>query len=132
MLLGDPVDHLLDDDGLADAGTAEQADLAALHVGLEQVDDLDARLEHLGPRLELVERRRVAVDVPVVVGLADGVGVERLADHVEDVSEHGVTDRHLDPVAEVAHGGATHQAVGLLTCRCSGRAPHRSAAPPRR
>ena len=114
MLLGDPVDHLLDDDGLADAGTAEQADLAALHVGLEQVDDLDAGLEHRGPRLELVEGRRVAVDLPVVVRLADGVGVERLAEHVEDVAEHGVADRHRDPPAEVAHGGAADQAVGLL------------------
>ena len=49
VLLGHPVDHLLDDDGLAHAGPAEEADLAALHVGLEQVDDLDAGLEHLGP-----------------------------------------------------------------------------------
>ena len=47
VLGGDPVDHLQDDDGLADAGAAEHADLAALHVGLEQVDDLDAGLEHL-------------------------------------------------------------------------------------
>ena len=37
----------MDDDGLADAGAAEQADLAALQIRLEQVDDLDAGLEHL-------------------------------------------------------------------------------------
>ena len=67
VLRGDPVDHLLDEHGLADAGAAEQADLAALHVGLEQVDDLDAGLEHLRLRLELVERRRVAVDLPPVL-----------------------------------------------------------------
>ena len=48
MLLGDSVDHLLDDDGLAHAGPPEEADLAALHVGLEEVDDLDPRLEHQG------------------------------------------------------------------------------------
>ena len=47
VLGGDVVDELLHDDGLADAGAAEQADLAALHVGREQVDDLDARLEEL-------------------------------------------------------------------------------------
>ena len=58
VLLGDPVDHLLDEHGLADAGAAEQADLAALHVGLEEVDDLDAGLEHLPLGLERVERRR--------------------------------------------------------------------------
>ena len=57
VLLGDAVDHLLDEHGLADAGAAEQADLPALHVRLEQVDDLDAGLEHLPLRLEGVERR---------------------------------------------------------------------------
>ena len=47
---GDVVDQLHDDDGLADAGAAEQSDLAALQVRLEQVDDLDAGLEHLAAR----------------------------------------------------------------------------------
>ena len=46
VLLGDPADHLGDEHGLAHAGAAEQADLAALQVGREQVDDLDAGLEH--------------------------------------------------------------------------------------
>ena len=64
VLLGLAADHLLDDDGLAHTGAAEHADLAALHVRLEQVDDLDAGLEHHGLGLELVERRGVAVDRP--------------------------------------------------------------------
>ena len=59
MLHGDVVDQLHDDDGLADAGAAEQADLAALQVRLEQVDDLDAGLEHLQLGRLLLERRRV-------------------------------------------------------------------------
>ena len=40
--LGDVVDQLLNEHRLADARAAEQADLAALGVGGEQVDDLDA------------------------------------------------------------------------------------------
>ena len=60
VLRGDVVDELLDDDGLAHAGAAEQADLAALDVGGEQVDDLDAGLEDLVGRVELVERRAPA------------------------------------------------------------------------
>ena len=71
-------------------------------------------LEHLGPRLELVEGRRAAVDLPVVVRLTDSVGVEGLAQHVEHVAEHGVAHRHRDPAAQVAHRRAAHQAVGLL------------------
>ena len=56
--LGDVVDQLHDQHGLADAGTAEQADLAALEVGGEQVDDLDAGDQHLGLG-RLVDERRV-------------------------------------------------------------------------
>ena len=40
---GDAGDHLLDEHRLADARAAEQADLAALDVRGEQVDDLQAR-----------------------------------------------------------------------------------------
>ena len=67
MRLGDVVDQLLDDDRLADAGAAEQADLAAAGIGREQVDDLDAgdedlrlgRLVDIGRR-RLVDRRASA------------------------------------------------------------------------
>src|SRR5205085_1037967 len=48
VALGDVVDELHDDDGLADAGTAEGADFAALGEGTDEVDDLDAGLEDGG------------------------------------------------------------------------------------
>ena len=48
VLLGDVVDQLHDDDGLADAGATEQSDLAALQERLDEIDDLHAGLEHLG------------------------------------------------------------------------------------
>ena len=63
---GDPDDHLLDEHRLAHAGAAEQADLAALDVRGEQVEDLDAGLQHLGLRLQVGEGRRLAVDRPPV------------------------------------------------------------------
>ena len=120
VLGGDPVDHLLDEHRLADAGAAEQADLAALHVRLEEVDDLDAGLEHLRLGLELVERRRVAVDVPVVV---DALGDARSPCvssgspmHVEHVAEHAVADRHLDAVAECCARGC--RAAGRRSASC--------------
>src|SRR5439155_9042828 len=47
VLERDVVDQLHDDDRLAHAGAAEQPDLAALQIRLEQVDDLDARPETL-------------------------------------------------------------------------------------
>ena len=45
-------------------GTAEQADLAAGDVRRQQVDHLDAGLEHSCRWLECVEARGVAVDLP--------------------------------------------------------------------
>ena len=67
VVLGDAADHLGDEHGLAHAGAAEQADLAALQVGREQVDDLDAGLEHLlAGGSSVSKRRRVAVDVPAL------------------------------------------------------------------
>ena len=114
MLLGDAVDHLLDDHGLAHAGTAEKADLATLDIGLQEVDDLDPRLEHLRPGFELVECRRIAVDLPVVRDTLDRIGVERLAEDVEDVAKDRVADGDRDATPQVAHRGATDEPVGLL------------------
>ena len=60
--LGDVVDQLHDHDGLAHAGTAERADLAALQERADQVDHLDAGREHLGRRRLIDERGRRAVN----------------------------------------------------------------------
>ena len=62
MRLGDVVDQFHDQHGLADAGAAEQADLAALGIGGEQIDDLDAGDQDFGIG-RLVDEGR---------GLADG------------------------------------------------------------
>src|SRR5690606_2269104 len=84
VVVRDAVDHLLDQDRLADASTTEEADLSTLHVRGEEVDRLDARLEHLRLRLELVELRGGAVDGPALGDLDDlaRLGVEHLAGHV--------------------------------------------------
>ena len=60
--LGDVVDEFEHVDGLADAGAAEEADLAALRERREQVDDLDAGLEQVLAAGLLVVGRRRAVD----------------------------------------------------------------------
>jgi hypothetical protein len=60
--LRDVVDELEHVDGLAHARAAEEADLAALRERADQVDDLDAGLEELGRRRQLVELRRGLVD----------------------------------------------------------------------
>ncbi len=62
MTHGDVVNQLLNYDSLAHARTAEQSDLAALQVRLDQVHNLDARLEHFELCGLVFERRRGAVN----------------------------------------------------------------------
>ena len=111
---GDVVDELLDHDGLADARAAEEAGLAALRVGLEQVDDLDARLEHLDRGRLLVVGGRLAVDRPAVLGLHGAEPVHRVADDVQDPAERFAAHGHRDRRAEVHRLHAAHHAVGRL------------------
>ena len=114
VLLGDVVDQLHDDDGLADARAAEQADLAAAQVGLEQVDDLDAGLEHFQARGLVFERRRRAVNGIVQLGVHRAHFVHRLADHVEHAAQRFRAHRHLHRMAQADGLHAAHQAFGGL------------------
>ena len=110
--LGDVVDQLHDGHGLADAGAAEQADLAALGVGREQVDDLDAGDQDLRFGRLLDELRRAAMDRQGQLVADRAALVDRLADDVQDAAERLGTDRHGDRAAGVDRLLAAHQAVG--------------------
>jgi hypothetical protein len=57
VLLGDVVDQLENDDGLADACTTEGADFTALGEGTDQIDNLDAGLEDRRAGV-LIDQRR--------------------------------------------------------------------------
>ena len=85
--LGDVVDQLHDQHGLADAGAAEQADLAALGVGREQVDDLDAGDQNFRLGRLVGVARRLLVDGARRLALDRAGFVDRIADHVDDAAE---------------------------------------------
>ena len=112
MLARQRRDQLLDDDRLADAGAAEHAGLAALGERRDQVDHLDAGLEHLGAGHLVGERGRRTVDRVVLGGLHGTAVVHRLADHVEDPSQGRLAHGHGDGGAGVDHPLAAAQAVG--------------------
>ncbi len=112
--LGDVVDELHDQHGLADAGTAEQADLAALSIRREQVDDLDARDEDLRLGGLIGERRSRSVDRAPFARL-DGAGlVDRLADDVDDAAQRFLADRHGDRTASIANFLTAHETFGKV------------------
>ena len=115
VLHGDVVDQLHDDDGLADAGAAEQADLAALQIRLEQVDDLDAGLEHLAARWTALRASARADESASAPSIAPGGReVDRLAEHVQHAAERLRTDGHRDRRAGVDRRHAARHAVGRL------------------
>ena len=110
--LGDVVDQFLDQHGLADAGAAEQADLAALGVGREQVDDLDAGDEDFSFGGLVGVGRRILVDGALAFELDGTCFVDRLADHVHDATQRAVANRNRDRLAGVGHFLAAHQTFG--------------------
>src|SRR5579862_3469943 len=113
VLLRDVVDQLGDEHRLADAGAAEQADLAALDERGDEIDDLDARLEDRGRRRQLAERRRVAVDRPALA-CGRGLAVDGVAEDVPDAAERLLADRDGDRAARVDDVDAAGEAVGRL------------------
>ena len=114
MLFGDVRDELEDENRLADAGTAEQAGLAALRVRLEEVDDFDAGLEHLDAGRLLIERRSFAMDRPRFFRVDGTAIVDRLAEDVEDAAEGFASDGNFDCGAGVDRFHAANHAVRRL------------------
>ena len=102
---GNVVNELHDNDGLADAGTAEETNLTTLGVGGEEVDDLDAGDENLLGLTLLGEGGRSAVEGGELLGLLVGEDgsllVDGLADDVDDAAEGLGTDGNLDGGAGV-------------------------------
>ena len=102
--LGDVVDQFHDENCLADACTAEEADLAATRIRREQVDDLDAGHKDLGfCRLLDIFRSRL-VDGAGQLGLDRTCFVNRLTDNVHDAAEGFLADRHQDGRTGVING----------------------------
>ena len=112
MGFGDVVDQFLNQHGLADAGAAEQADLAALGIRRQQVDDLDAGDENFRfGGLVGIGRRRL-MDGAVAFRCDGTCFIDRLADHIHDAAERADADRNHDRVAGVADFLAADQAFG--------------------
>ena len=112
VLLGDVVDQFLNEDGLADAGAAEQSDFPALQEGLDEIHDLDAGFEHLGRGRLLVKQRRGAMDRHGLGVLDRAQLIHRLADHVHHAAQRAAADGHGNRSALVDGFHAAHHAFG--------------------
>ena len=112
VLVGDVADELHDEHGLAHARAAEQTDLAALGIGREQVDDLDAGLEQLGRGGNVREGRGLAVDGQIFCCVDGAFAVDWLADDVEHAAKRRLADGHFHARAGVHGDAAALQPVG--------------------
>jgi hypothetical protein len=107
------IDELLNHDGLADTGAAEESDLSTLHEWRDQVDDLDAGLEHFSLRLEVREQRRRAVNRPALHFRPDRrTVIDWLAEHVENSSERCGAYGNLDRRTGVDDFHSANNCVG--------------------
>ena len=112
VLLGDVVDHLHKDNGLAHACATEETHLAALGEGHQQIHHLDARFEQLYLGVLVGEGRRGPVDGVVFFSINGAQLVHRTADDVEDAPHRGLAHGHHDGLARVHHVHAAHQTFG--------------------
>jgi len=112
----DTGDHFLDDDGLTDACSAEQADFAATDERAQQVDDLDACFEDFGLGVQICKRWRALVDGAIVIGFDRSAFIHGFTEQVKDASEHGFADRNLDRIAGISDFHAACHAVGGPEC----------------
>ena len=114
ICLCDIVDQFLDQYGLSDTGTAEEADLAALGIGLDQIDDLDPCEQHFRAGAEVFEGRGFGVYGAAADFGHCGQSVDGIAGHVEQAAFDGVADRHGNGSISVSHGKAANQSFGTV------------------
>jgi len=112
MRLGDVVDQLHNEDGLADSGTTEETDLASLDVWGEKIDDLDTGLENLDSGAGLDELWWWGVDSLEGVGLDWASLIDGLTNDVDDSAEGGGADWDHNGVTGVQNGLASNDSLG--------------------
>ena len=114
VLHGDVVNQFHDENGLADARAAEQADFAALEIRLDQVDDLDAGFKHFESGGLIFQRRRRTMNRIVLVADDRTQLIDRLAQHVHHAAERGRPTGTCDAFAGVEGLHAANHSFGGL------------------
>ena len=112
MLLGNIIDQLHDEHGLADSGAAEEADLAATNIRSQEIYDLDPRDKGFDLGRLIREGGGRTMDFVLFLGADRSHFVHRFSDDVHDTSQRLATHRHDDLSAGVFYCLTTNKAVG--------------------
>src|SRR3984885_3100306 len=119
VLHRDVVNQFHNQNGFADAGAAEESNLSALEVRLDQIDDFDSGLEHFERRGLIFEARSGTVNRVVLVAFDGAKLIDGLAEHVHHTAEGRATDRNGDTCAGVVRLHAADHAFGRLHGDCA-------------
>ena len=126
MFLGDIVDQFHNRHGLANTGTAKQADLATLGDRHDEINYLDTGLEDFHGRRLVSIARRFTMDRQMMGCFDRATFIARFAQHVQDPAKCCFTDwhgnrrasiRHLNAALETiagAHGNTSNHAITQL------------------
>ena len=114
MALCDVVDQFLNKNGLTNAGAAEQADLTALCIWCEQVDNLDARNKNFSLCGLVREQRRFGVNWVRLCSANRATFVDWFTDDVHDAAKGHWANRHRNLRASVANWLTTGQTLGRV------------------
>lgn len=110
----DTHDQLLNEDSLADTGTAEKTNLTTTGVGGEEVDNLDTSDEDLSGSGLLGEGGSIGVDGHLLLVLDGAALVNGLASDVDNATKSTGTDGNHDGVAGVSGLAATDETLSTL------------------
>ena len=113
MLIGDVADQLHNEDRFADARAAKQADLAALGIWRQQVDNFDARLQNFRRGDDIRKGRGLPVDrQPGHITAKCAISVDGLTNDIEHPPQRRLADGHCDRVARIRRLAAAGHAIG--------------------
>jgi hypothetical protein len=113
------VNHLGEQHGLADPRAAKQPGFSPPLERRKDVDDLDARFEHLRLRHAARERRRRAVNRPPLHVLQFAAAVDRIAEDVEHPRQRAFAHWRVQRPAGFFHHRAARQPLGRRQCNAA-------------
>ena len=116
MALCDVVDQFLNKNGLANAGTAEQTNLAALCIRGEKVDNLNTGDENFSFGRLVGEQRRFCVDWVRLCSANRATLVDWLANNVHDAAKGHWANWNRNLRTGVTHGLTAGQTFGRVHC----------------
>ena len=119
MSLGDVINQFHDKYGLTNARTTKQTNLTALHIGFQQVDNLDARGQHFLMGRKFVELRSLPMDGVSTFHVQFRHAVDGLADNVQHAAFNLFAGRHGDRTAQRRCFKVALQTVGVIHCHAA-------------